>query len=99
MLAKGITELACRRLSNRICDHSRLKLTGKVGQFIGLKKAVGAAGYTEAARWSSRYLQQDLYTWLDPAFASDLYMGAIGFRVYVRDDLVTRDRAPGAGPR
>ena len=59
----------------------------------------GAAGYDEAARWSSRYMQQDLYTWLDPAFASDLYMGAIGFRVYVRDDLLTRDRAPGADPR
>ena len=59
----------------------------------------GAAGYAEAALWSSRYLQQDLYTWIDPAFAGDLYMGAIGFRVYVRDDLVTRARAPGADPR
>lgn len=59
----------------------------------------GEAGYAEAARWSTSYLQQDLYTWIDPAFASDLYLGAIGFRVYVRDDLVTRARAPGEGPR
>lgn len=72
----------------------------RAGQRVELDRLeTGAAGYTEAARWSSRYLQQDLYTRLDPAFASDLYMGAIGFRVYVRDDLVTRDRAPGAGPR
>mgnify|MGYP005859965433 CR=1 FL=1 len=53
----------------------------------------------EAARWSSRYLQQEFYTRLDPAFAVDLYMGAIGFRVYVREDLLTRDRGPGADPR
>lgn len=59
----------------------------------------GEAGYREAVRWSTSYLQQDLYAWIDPAFAGDLYMGAIGFRVYVRDDLVTRDRAPGADPR
>lgn len=59
----------------------------------------GAAGYVEAARWSSRYLQQELYTRLDPAFAVDLYTGAIGFRVYVREDLLTRARAPGADPR
>lgn len=59
----------------------------------------GEAGYVESARWESSYLQQDLYTWIDPAFASDLYMGAIGFRVYVRDDLVTRAQAPGEGRR
>lgn len=59
----------------------------------------GAAGYREAARFDARYLQQDLYTWLDPGFASELTMGAIGFRIYLRDDLVTRAPAPGAGPR
>ena len=29
----------------------------------------GAAGYERGAAWSSRYLQQDFYTALDPAFA------------------------------
>lgn len=44
----------------------------------------GAAGYVEAARFTSRYLDQDLYAWLDPAFTGDLYVGEIGFRVYRR---------------
>ena len=44
----------------------------------------GAAGYREAARWRSWFLQRDLYTWLDPAFAGDLWQGEIGFTVYVR---------------
>jgi 4-amino-4-deoxy-L-arabinose transferase-like glycosyltransferase len=58
----------------------------------------GALGYREAARFESRYFQQDLYTRLDPAFASELSMGAVGFRIYLRDDLVTPAPAPGAGP-
>jgi len=44
----------------------------------------GAAGYQRAAHWSSSYLQRDLYTALDPAFAGDLWQGEIGFTVYVR---------------
>jgi hypothetical protein len=58
----------------------------------------GSAGYVEGARFASRYLDQALYTRLDPAFASDLYMGEIGFRVYLRADL-TAPPAPAAGPR
>ena len=54
----------------------------------------GTAGYHEVARWRSTYLQQGLYTWLDPAFASELYVGEIGFRAYLRDDLITDARAP-----
>jgi len=54
----------------------------------------GALGYREAARWRSTYLQESLYTWLDPSFASALSMGEIGFRVYLRDDLVTAPPAP-----
>lgn len=50
----------------------------------------GRAGYREVARWRSSYFQEDLYTWLDPAFASDLFMGELGFRVYLRDDVATR---------
>jgi 4-amino-4-deoxy-L-arabinose transferase-like glycosyltransferase len=50
----------------------------------------GRAGYREVARWRSTYLQEGFYTWLDPAFAADLYMGEIGFRVYLRDDVATR---------
>jgi len=42
----------------------------------------GAAGYRLAARWRSSYLQRDLYTRLDPAFAGDLWQGEIGFSVY-----------------
>ncbi len=45
----------------------------------------GQAGYREAARWTSWYLQRDLYTRLDPAFAGDLWQGEIGFTVYVRE--------------
>jgi hypothetical protein len=45
----------------------------------------GSAGYLEARRWESSYLQQRLYTWLDPAFAADLWQGEIGFTVYVRE--------------
>jgi hypothetical protein len=54
----------------------------------------GTAGYHEVARWRSTYLQEGFYTWLDPAFASDVYIGEIGFRAYVRDDLITPARAP-----
>ena len=43
----------------------------------------GAAGYRLGARFRSTYLQSNLYTWLDPAFASDLWQGEIGFSVYV----------------
>ncbi|MBM4246422.1 MAG: phospholipid carrier-dependent glycosyltransferase [Deltaproteobacteria bacterium] len=43
----------------------------------------GQGGYVAAARWESRYLQSDLYTTLDPAFAADLVQGEIGFTVYV----------------
>jgi hypothetical protein len=49
----------------------------------------GAAGYREAGRWRSTYLQEDFYTWLDPGFAADLWQGEIGFAVYVREDLST----------
>ena len=45
----------------------------------------GAAGYKQAAAWSSGYLQRDFYTTLDPAFAADLWQGEIGFNVYVRE--------------
>ena len=45
----------------------------------------GTAGYHEAARWESSYLNRDLYTRLDPALAADLWQGEIGFRVYVRE--------------
>lgn len=44
----------------------------------------GAAGYRRARAWRSWYLQKDLYTWLDPAFAAALWQGEIGFTVYVR---------------
>ncbi|MBY0279212.1 glycosyltransferase family 39 protein [Candidatus Binatia bacterium] len=57
----------------------------------------GRAGYREVARWRSSYFQEDLYTWLDPAFASDLYMGELGFRVYLRDDVATRLGLPSPG--
>jgi 4-amino-4-deoxy-L-arabinose transferase-like glycosyltransferase len=54
----------------------------------------GHAGYREVARWRSTYFQEGFYTWLDPAFAADLYMGEIGFRVYLRDDVATRLKLP-----
>lgn len=57
----------------------------------------GAAGYAEVSRLGSSYLNADLYTWLDPAFAGDLYVGEIGFRVYVRKSLLERRRADEPG--
>ncbi len=45
----------------------------------------GAAGYHPARRWDSWFLQRDLYTRLDPAFAGDLWQGEIGFTVYLRN--------------
>ena len=57
----------------------------------------GAAGYVEALRVGSSYLDADLYTWLDPAFAGDLYIGEIGFRVYVRQPLLERLQPPAPG--
>jgi len=48
----------------------------------------GATGYRPVATFRSRYLQSDLYTWLDPVFAGDYAQGEIGFTVYLREDLV-----------
>jgi hypothetical protein len=45
----------------------------------------GAAGYRAVARWRSWYLQRELYTRLDPAFAGDLWQGSLGFTVYRRE--------------
>lgn len=45
----------------------------------------GAAGYHLARRWRSTYLERDLYTRLDPAFAGDLWQGEIGFAVFIRE--------------
>jgi hypothetical protein len=61
----------------------------------------GSAGYRELRRWQSRYLQQDFYTSRDPAFAGDLYVGEIGFRAYVRDDIASSlapDATTGSSP-
>lgn len=44
----------------------------------------GAAGYRPVARFRSSYFQEGFYTWLDPAFASDLWQGEIGFTIYAR---------------
>ena len=59
----------------------------------------GTAGYHDVGRWRSTYLQESFYTWLDPAFASDLYVGEIGLRLYLRDDLLTAPPARAADPR
>lgn len=45
----------------------------------------GEAGYRQVARFDDRFFNQGFYTWLDPGFASSLWMGAIGFRIYVPD--------------
>lgn len=45
----------------------------------------GEGGFRRGPSWRSRYLQSELYTWLDPAYAGDLWQGEIGFTVYVRD--------------
>jgi hypothetical protein len=54
----------------------------------------GEAGFRVGPSWRSTYLQQGFYTWLDPAYAADLWQGEIGFTVFVRDPTVAR-HAPG----
>lgn len=45
----------------------------------------GEAGYRFERQWPpSPYLQSGFYTWLDPAYAGDLWQGEIGFSLYVR---------------
>jgi hypothetical protein len=46
--------------------------------------AAGGTRFREVARWESWYLDQDLYAWLDPAFAVELTQGASGFTIYAR---------------
>jgi 4-amino-4-deoxy-L-arabinose transferase-like glycosyltransferase len=58
----------------------------------------GAAGYRPAARFRSSYLQERFYTWLDPAFAVDLWQGEIGFTVYVRARTPAAEVAPAVPP-
>jgi hypothetical protein len=48
------------------------------------KIAAQATPYREVGRWDSRYLQQGLYSHLDPAFAVELTQGAVGFTIYAR---------------
>jgi 4-amino-4-deoxy-L-arabinose transferase-like glycosyltransferase len=43
----------------------------------------GEGDFREAARWPMEYLHRGLYSWLDPGLSPVL--GAIGFRVYVRE--------------
>lgn len=52
----------------------------------------GAAGYRRGPHWSSTYFQHAFYTRLDPAFATDLWQGEIGFTVYVREPVRTGSR-------
>jgi 4-amino-4-deoxy-L-arabinose transferase-like glycosyltransferase len=62
----------------------------------------GEAGFRIGPRWRSTYLQRDFYTWLDPAYAADLWQGEIGFTVFVRDATTpppARDGATRAGAR
>jgi 4-amino-4-deoxy-L-arabinose transferase-like glycosyltransferase len=51
----------------------------------------GTSGYRQVLRIPiPRYLQLPLDERLDPAFAIDLWQGALGFTVYARDDLLAR---------
>lgn len=58
----------------------------------------GEGGYRRGPRWRSRYLQSDFYTWLDPAYASELWQGEIGFTVYVRDPVAADASHPAEDP-
>jgi len=53
----------------------------------------GETEYRPVRTWRSRYLQSDLYTWLDPAFVGDYAQGEIGFTVYLRADLAPAERS------
>ena len=54
-----------------------------------LDRLRSGSDYVAVARWRSWYLQRDLYTALDPAFAGDLWQGEIGFTVYTRKPSLT----------
>jgi hypothetical protein len=55
----------------------------------------GRSGYQPVLRIPiPPYLQRPLDERLDPAFAVDLWQGAIGFTVYARDDLAVQLTAP-----
>lgn len=58
----------------------------------------GEGGYRRGPHWRSHYLQDDFYTWLDPAYASDLWMGEIGFTVYIRDPDAAAGSRPAQAP-
>lgn len=45
----------------------------------------GETPFHGVASWHSGFVQQGLYTWLDPTFEASLYQGEIGFRLYRRD--------------
>jgi len=57
-----------------------------------------AGEYVRVARWSSHYLQEGLYTRLDPSFATALERGEIGFSVYARRSLACIDRSAATAP-
>jgi hypothetical protein len=58
----------------------------------------GTAGWVEAAHWRPWFVQRDLYVRLDPAFAGDLWQGAIGYGVWLRRDASARGTSPAPAP-
>lgn len=57
---------------------------GQMAQLLDRLES-GGAGYLPARTWRARYLDDRVYTWLDPMFEGDVWQGAIGFTVYLRE--------------
>lgn len=53
-----------------------------------------SAGYRPAREWRSRFVDDWLYTWLDPVFEGDLWQGSIGFTVYLPDAVAPHSQTP-----
>ena len=58
----------------------------------------GEGGFRRGPPWRSHYLQSNFYTWLDPAYAGDLWQGEIGFTVYIRDPAAAGGSRPAEAP-
>jgi hypothetical protein len=58
-----------------------------------------SAGYRPAREWRSRFVDDWLYTWLDPVFEGDLWQGSIGFTVYLPDAGAAPSQRPAESAR
>jgi 4-amino-4-deoxy-L-arabinose transferase-like glycosyltransferase len=72
--------------------------TGRIANTIAQLQS-GTTGYRAAREWRTGFVDDWLYTWLDPVFEGDLWQGSIGFTVYLPDTAGASGQRPSESAR